>query len=177
MKLLFDFLPILLFFVAYKVADIYVATGVAIVATVLQIAWLKVTGKPVESSQWLSLGLITVFGGMTIWLQDETFIKWKPTVLYGSFAIALVGARLLAGRNLIKLLMGRQLTLPEPVWDRVNIAWAVFFAAMAALNLYVANRFSTETWVNFKLFGSIGLTIAFVIAQALYLGRYVEEQK
>lgn len=177
MKLLFDFLPIILFFVAYKFADIYVATGVAIAATFLQIAWLKLTRRPIESTQWLSLGLITVFGGMTIWLHDETFIKWKPTVLYGSFAVALVGARLAAGRNLIKLLMGKQITLPEPVWDRLNLAWAVFFAAMAGLNLFVAYRFSTETWVNFKLFGSIGLTIAFVIGQAMYLGRHVEEQK
>ena len=177
MKILFDLFPILLFFVAYKVADIYVATGVAILASVAQIGWLKLRGRPIEVMQWVSLGIIVVFGGMTLVFHDETFIKWKPTVLYALFAGALVVGRAFFGRNLIKSVMGAQLTLPEPIWHRLSLAWTVFFVAMAALNLLVAYRFSTDVWVNFKLFGTMGLTIAFVIAQALYLGRYVQEER
>ncbi|HLS57593.1 MAG TPA: septation protein A [Zeimonas sp.] len=175
MKLLFDLFPILLFFVAYKLADIYVATGVAIVASVAQIAWLKLRARPIEGMQWTSLAIIVVFGGMTLFFHDETFIKWKPTVLYGLFAAVLAGGRLLFGRDLIRSVMGKQLALPEPIWQRLSVAWIVFFVAMAALNLLVAYRFTTDVWVNFKLFGTMGLTIAFVIAQALYLGRYVQE--
>ncbi len=176
MKLLFDLFPILLFFVAYKVADIYVATAVAIAASVVQILWLKFRNRPVEGMQWASLAIIVVFGGMTLFFHDETFIKWKPTVLYGLFAAVLAGGRMFFGRNLIKSVMGKQLALPEPIWHRLSLAWIVFFVAMAALNLLVAYRFPTDVWVNFKLFGTMGLTIAFVIAQALYLGRYVQEE-
>jgi intracellular septation protein len=176
MKLLFDLFPVLLFFVAYKVADIYVATGTAIVASIAQILWLKLRARPVEGMQWTSLAIIVVFGGMTLLLQDETFIKWKPTVLYGLFAVVLLGGRVFFGRDLIKAVMGKQITLPEPVWRRLGVAWVAFFAAMAVLNLLVAYRFSTDVWVNFKLFGTMGLTIAFVIAQALYLGRHVQEE-
>lgn len=176
MKLLFDLFPILLFFAAYKLADIYVATGVAIVASAAQILWLRLRARPIEGMQWASLGIIVVFGGMTLLFQDETFIKWKPTVLYGLFAAVLVGARVLFGRDLIKSVMGKQLTLPEPIWQRLNVAWSAFFAAMAGLNLLVAYRFSTDVWVNFKLFGTMGLTIAFVMLQALYISRYVQEE-
>lgn len=176
MKLLFDLFPILLFFVAFKLADIYVATGVAIVASIAQIAWLRMRGRRIEGMQWTSLAIIVVFGGMTLLFHDETFIKWKPTVLYALFALALAGAQLFFGRNLIKAMMGRQLELPEPIWTRLNVAWIAFFAAMAALNIVVAYRFSTDTWVNFKLFGTMGLTFAFVILQALYVGRYVQEE-
>ncbi|MBN9460912.1 MAG: septation protein A [Burkholderiales bacterium] len=175
MKLLFDLFPIILFFIAFKLADIYVATGVAIVASVVQIAWLKAMRRPIEGMQWASLGIIVVFGGMTLLFHDETFIKWKPTVLYGLFAAVLAASRALFGRNLIKSMMGKQLALPEPVWQRLNVAWALFFVAMAALNLLVAYRFSTDTWVNFKLFGTMGLTIVFVFAQAFYVGRHVQE--
>lgn len=176
MKLLFDLFPILLFFVAFKLADIYVATAVAIVASIAQIAWLRMRGRRIEGMQWTSLAIIVVFGGMTLLFHDETFIKWKPTVLYALFALALAGAQLFFGRNLIKAMMGRQLELPEPIWARLNVAWIAFFAAMAALNIVVAYRFSTDTWVNFKLFGTMGLTFAFVILQALYVGRYVQEE-
>ncbi len=175
MKLLFDLFPIILFFVAYKVADIYVATGVAMAASIVQIAWLKWKGRPIEPMQWVSLGIITVFGGLTLFLRDETFIKWKPTVLYGAFAFALAGARLLKGRNLIKLMMGKQVRLPELVWDQLNIAWAAFFVLQGALNIFVAYRYPTDVWVNFKLFGSMGLTLAFVILQAVWLGRHIQE--
>ncbi len=144
MKILFDLFPILLFFVAYKVADIYVATGVAILASVAQIGWLKLRGRPIEVMQWVSLGIIVVFGGMTLVFHDETFIKWKPTVLYALFAGALAVGRAFFGRNLIKSVMGAQLSLPEPIWHRLSLAWTVFFVAMAALNLLVAYRFSTD---------------------------------
>jgi intracellular septation protein len=176
-KLLFDLFPIILFFVAYKLVDIYAATAVAIVATIGQIAWLKLRGKAVESMQWASLGIIVVFGGMTLLFQDETFIKWKPTVLYLAFAAGLIGYRTFTGRNAIRRLMGSQVTLPDPIWDRLNLAWCAFFASMAVLNLVVAYGFSTDTWVNFKLFGTLGLTFAFVLAQALYIGRFVEDGK
>lgn len=176
MKLLFDLFPILLFFVAFKLADIYVATAVAIAASVVQIVWLKLRARPIEPMQWASLAIIVVFGGMTLFLHDETFIKWKPTVLYGLFAAVLAGGRMMFGRNLVRSVMGRQLALPEPVWHRLNLAWIAFFVAMAALNLAVAYRYPTDVWVDFKLFGTMGLTIAFVIAQALWLGRYVQEE-
>lgn len=176
MKLLFDLFPILLFFVAFKLADIYVATAVAIVASVVQIVWLKLRARPIEPMQWASLAIIVVFGGMTLFLHDETFIKWKPTVLYGLFAAVLAGGRMMFGRNLVRSVMGKQLALPEPVWHRLNLAWIAFFVAMAALNLAVAYRFPTDVWVDFKLFGTMGLTIAFVVAQALWLGRYVQEE-
>jgi intracellular septation protein len=176
-KLLFDLFPIILFFVAYKLGDIYAATAVAIVATFAQIGWLKLRGKAVETMQWASLGIIFVFGGMTLLFQDETFIKWKPTVLYLAFAAGLAGYRAFTGRNAIRKLMGAQLTLPDPIWDRLNLAWATFFAGMAILNLVVAYGFSTDTWVNFKLFGTMGLTLGFVVLQALYVGRFVEEEK
>ena len=175
MKLLSDLFPVLLFFIAYKAAGIYVATAVAIAAGVGQIAWMKLRGRPVELMQWVSLGIIVVFGGMTLVFQDETFIKWKPTVLYGAFALALIGWRYLAGRNLIRAMMGAQMQLPAPIWDRLNLAWAVFFVVMGALNVFVAYNYSTDTWVNFKLFGSLGLTLLFVIAQALYFARHMKE--
>jgi intracellular septation protein len=174
-RLLFDLFPVLLFFVAYKVADIYVATGVAIVAGISQIAWLKLRGRKVDGMQWVSLAIIVVFGGMTLLFHDETFIKWKPTVLYGLFAVALLGGRYVAGRNLIQAMMGEQLKLPAPVWDRLNLSWVAFFSILGVLNLYIAYNFSTDIWVNFKLFGSLGLTVLFVIGQALYFSRHVQE--
>jgi intracellular septation protein len=175
MKLLFDLFPVLLFFVAYKLADIYVATGVAIVATIGQIAWLKLRGRAVEPMQWASLVIIVAFGGMTLFFHDETFIKWKPTVLYGLFAVALLGARRVTGRNPMQAIMGGQLTLPAPIWQRLTWAWAAFFTVMAGLNLLVAYRFSLDTWVDFKLFGTLGLTLAFAVGQALWVGRYAQE--
>jgi intracellular septation protein len=175
MKLLFDLLPVILFFLAFKFGDIYLATGIAILASIAQIGWLKLARKPVEAMQWASLVIIIVFGGLTLLLRDETFIKWKPTVLYASLAVGLAVSRWAFGRNLIERLMGSQITLPPPIWDRLNLAWIVFFAAMGALNIWVAYTFSTDIWVNFKLFGTMGLTIGFVIAQALYMSRFAQD--
>ena len=176
MKLFLDFFPIVLFFVAFKLWGIYAATGVAIAATIVQIAWLKYSHGKVEPMQWLSLGIIVLFGGATILAHDETFIKWKPTVLYWLFGAVLAGAAL-ARRNLIRVMLSKEVQLPEPVWKRLNLSWIGFFAFMGAINLYVAYNYSTDNWVNFKLFGGMGLMLAFVVAQSFFLAKYVEEEK
>lgn len=173
-KLLFDLFPIILFFVAFKFADIYTATAVAIGATIAQILWLKLRGKHVEVMQWISLGVIVVFGGLTLMLHDEAFIKWKPTILYWLFASGLLIARL-TGRNLMKTFMGSQMTLQEPVWERLNQMWVLYFLVMGALNIWVAYAWSTDAWVNFKLFGTMGLTLAFVLLQGVYLSRFMKD--
>jgi intracellular septation protein len=173
-KLLFDLFPIILFFVAFKFADIYTATAVAIGATIAQILWLKLRGRHVEVMQWISLGVIVVFGGLTLMLHDEAFIKWKPTILYWLFAGGLLVARLM-GRNLMKTFMGAQMSLPDPVWERVNQLWILYFMVMGALNLWVAYSWSTDIWVNFKLFGTLGMTLLFVILQGIYLSRFLKD--
>ncbi len=204
MKLLFDLFPVILFFAVFKfagaqpdaaqafaaqylmflVADgeitakqapILLATAVAILATLGQVLWLLLRRRHVDTMLWVSLVIIVVFGGATIYFHDEMFIKWKPTVLYWCFALALLGAQLVMRKNLIRSLMGKQMTLPDPVWDKLNLAWSAFFAAMGALNLYIAFNFPLELWVNFKMFGFIALMIAFVIAQTVYLSRYLKE--
>jgi intracellular septation protein len=177
MKFLFDFAPVLLFFIAFKLADIYVATAVAILTTFVQVAWLKLAGKRVDPMLWASLAIIAVFGGATLGLQDETFIKWKPTVLYWLLGAVLGGAALAMRRNLIRMMLSQQVQLPEPVWDRLNWSWVGFFLFMGALNLYVAYNYSTDLWVNFKLFGGMGLMLVFVVAQALFLARHVENKQ
>lgn len=175
MKLLIDFFPIILFFVAFKVWGIYAATAVAIAATVVQIAYLRLRNGRVEPMQWVSLGVIVLFGGATLLAESETFIKWKPTVLYWLMGGALLVGQLLFRKNLLRSVMGAQLQLPEPVWLHLNWAWTAFFAAMGALNLWVAYQFDTDTWVNFKLFGGMGLMLLFVIAQALYMSRHMKD--
>jgi intracellular septation protein len=204
MKLLLDFLPIVLFFASFRFAEahreaaadfatrylgglvsggvvgpaeapVLLATAVVITATVAQVAWLKLRGRRVDTMLWVSLALVVVFGGATLWFHDETFIKWKPTVLYWTMGAALALAPWLFGRNLIQSLLGEQMELPAGVWSRVNLAWVVFFALMGVLNLWVAFRFSTETWVTFKLFGALGLTLVFAVVQALVLARYAKD--
>jgi intracellular septation protein len=175
MKFLFDLFPVILFFVAFKLANIYVATAVAIAATFAQIGWLALRKKRIEPMLWASLAIVAVFGGATLMLQDETFIKWKPTVLYWLFAGVLVGGQL-AGKNLMRSVLSGQVQLPDPVWRRLNLSWAGFFAFMGVLNLYVAYSYSTDFWVNFKLFGGTGLMLLFVVAQALLLARHVQEE-
>jgi intracellular septation protein len=172
-KFLFDFFPVILFFVAFKVSDIFVATGVAIAATFLQIGWVLARGRKVTGMQWASLVIIGVFGGATLLLRDETFIKWKPTVLYWLAGVIFIGA-LAFGQNLVKAVMSEGgLELPEPVWTKLCVAWGVFFLFKGTLNLYVAYHYPTEVWVNFKLFGGMGLMLAFVLAQAWWLSRYL----
>lgn len=204
MKLLLDFLPILLFFGTFKYAEankswaaefatqhlgflvaggkvgvqeapVMLATVVVIVATLCQVAWLKLRGRKVDFMLWLSLGLVVVLGGLTIWFRSETFIKWKPSVLYWAMGLSFWVSQALFGRNLLRLLLGQQLTLPDMVWRRLNFAWIAFFGLMGLLNLWVAYSFSLDTWVNFKLFGGIGLMLLFTLAQGLYLSRYLED--
>src|SRR6185503_808910 len=176
MKFLFDLLPVVLFFVAFKLADIYTATAAAIVTTALQVGWLKLRRQRVPGMLWASLAIIVVFGGATLLLQDETFIKWKPTVLYWLFGAVLAGSALMK-RNLIRTVLSQEMQLPDAVWARLNLAWVAFFAFMGAANLYVAFNYPTDSWVNFKLFGGMGLMLLFVVGQALVLARYVEEKQ
>jgi intracellular septation protein len=175
MKFLFDLFPVLVFFIAFKLQGIYVATATAIVATFLQIGYLAARRRRIDPMLWVSLAIIVVFGGATLLLHDETFIKWKPTVLYWLFASALAGAHLLFRRNLIRLMLGAQMQLPEPVWTRLNWSWVAFFAVMGVVNLFVAYNYNTDQWVNFKLFGGTGLMVLFVIAQALLVARHVQD--
>ena len=173
MQLLADYFPLLLFFIAFKVADIYVATAVAIVASIVQIAYFKYRNK-VSAIHWLSLAIIVVFGGATLLLQDESFIKWKPTVLYGLFGAVLAIGKLAFGRDLIAYVL-KDVALPAQVWSAVTWSWVGFFAAMAVTNWYVAFNFSTDTWVNFKVWGGIGLFLLFALAQGVVLARHVSE--
>jgi intracellular septation protein len=177
MKFLFDLFPVILFFAAFKAFDIYVATVTVIVATGAQILWVWWRHGKVDTMLWISLALVAVFGGATLLLHDESFIKWKPTVLYWMFGgILLVSATFLK-RNLIRSMLQNQVELPETVWTRLNLAWSVFFVFMGAANLFVASNYPTDTWVNFKLFGGMGLMMAFIVAQGLFLSKYLEDKK
>jgi intracellular septation protein len=204
MKLLLDFLPIILFFGTFRFAEshqdwaadfasrhlggmvaggsvgpahapVLLATVVVIAATLAQVAWLKANRRKVDTMLWVSLVLVVVLGGATIYFQSETFIKWKPSALYWAMGLALWLAPLLTGKNLLKVLLGEQLQLPAKIWHRLNFAWIAFFGLMGILNLWVAYTFSTSAWVNFKLFGGIGLMLVFTLAQGLVLARYIEE--
>ena len=203
MKLLLDFLPILLFFGTFKYAEgnaqwaadfatehfgflvsggvvgpkegpVLLATLVVIAATLTQIAFMVATRRKVDLMLWVSLGLVVVLGGATVWFHSETFIKWKPSVLYWAMGLAFLLAPVVAGRNLPQALMGAQMELPASAWQRLNLAWVAFFATMGALNLYVAYNFPTATWVNFKLFGGTGLMLLFVLAQGVFLSRHMK---
>ena len=174
MKFLFDLFPVILFFVAFKFFGIYIATAVTIGATVAQIAWVCYRHRKIDNIQWVTLGVIVVFGGATLLLHDEVFIKWKPTVLYWLFGAALLVAEFGFRKNLIKSMMGKQITLADSIWRWLLMSWIGFFAIMGVLNLYVAFNFSTDAWVNFKLFGGTGLMLAFVVLQALFLAKYVD---
>jgi intracellular septation protein len=174
MKFLFDLFPVALFFVAIQIWDIFVATAVAIGATIVQVGWLLVRRKKVQPMLWASLVIIIVFGGLTLYLRDKTFILWKPTVLYWLFGAVLAGGALL-GRNLIRALLSEQMRLPEPIWARLNWSWVGFFAFMGIANLYVAFNYSERIWATFKLFGGMGLMFLFVIAQSLVLAKYMQD--
>ena len=204
MKFLFDLFPVILFFGIFKwgeghadsahslaaqylsgfvsggtvttgQAPILLATAVAIIATVLQIGYLLVRARKVDPMLWLSLVIIGFFGGATIYFHNETFIKWKPTVLYWCFALALFISQVFVNKNLIRSMMEKQIKLPDFAWQRLGFAWIAFFSVMGVLNLYVAFTFSTATWVDFKLFGGTGLMLAFVVAQSLMLARYIKQ--
>lgn len=201
MKLLFDLFPVILFFGTFKYAGgrpeeaavwmgellggsavapaqapILLATVVVILATMVQIAWVHFRHGKVDRMLWVSLGLVVVFGGMTLIFQNEAFIKWKPTLLYWIFAASMGFAALVLKKNVMQSMLGEQLQLPDPVWRRVNLSWFMFFLGMGALNLFVAFNFSTDIWVDFKLFGGMGLMLVFVIGQGLFLSKYMEEK-
>jgi intracellular septation protein len=177
MKLLFDLFPVILFFVAFKMFNVYVATGTAIAATIAQIGWVKWRHGKVDTMLWVSFAIITVFGGATLILHDETFIKFKPTILYWVFATILLGSNLLLKKNLMRTLLKEKLTLPTKVWNQVNLGWSLFFVLLGIVNLYVAFNFSTDAWVNFKLFGATGMMLIFVLLQAMALSKYMQEEK
>jgi intracellular septation protein len=203
MKLLFDLFPVILFFAAYTAGKrapdtatalvsgllgavgagaqispeqgpILLATAAAIVATFGQVGWVLARGRKVDTMLWISLAIIVVMGGATLVFHDPTFIKWKPTVLYWAFALVLVGSALVFKNNLIRAMMQHQVALPDAVWSWLNLSWVVFFALMGAANLYVAFNFPESTWVNFKLFGTMGLMLVFLVVQGLFLARHVE---
>ena len=203
MKIFFDFLPIALFFGMFKYAEahkdwaastatewlgfmvsggvvgqaeapVLLATVIVIIATLLQILWLKARGKKIDTMLWVSLGLVTVLGSATIYFHSESFIKWKPTVLYWVMGGSLLMGQLVFRKNGIKSLMGAQMSLPDSVWRVVNLSWVAFFTVMGFLNLWVAFNFPTSTWVNFKLFGGMGLMLVFVLAQAVFLNKHIK---
>lgn len=175
MKFLFEMFPIILFFAAFKYRGIFFATGVAIAASILQIGYTYFKNKKIEPPMLISLAVILVFGGATLIVHNEIFIKWKPTILYWIFAMVLFIARIVWKRNLMQSMLGKQIDVPSPVWERLNYSWAAFFALMGGLNLFVAYHFPTNIWVNFKLFGIFGLMIVFVIIQGVMLSPYIKE--
>lgn len=177
-KLLFDLFPLILFFLAFRSFDLYVATGVAMAAVVAQILWLKLRNRTIETTHWINLGVIVVFGTATLVFQNDAFIKWKPTVLYWLFAAILLFSQLFLGRNLMMSLMGGQIALPEIAWKKLNYSWAGFFIFSGAANLFVAfsGYFTESQWVNFKVFGSLILLIIFVIGQSVWLSRYMKDE-
>lgn len=173
MKLLFDLGPVLLFFLAYKLTDIYTATAVAIGAALLQAGWLWLRHRRLAPLQLVTLGLIVGLGGLTLLLHDPQFIKWKPTLVNWAFGTVLLGSEFIGRRNLLERMLGQQLTLPRAMWRRLNLAWSGFFITLGGLNLYVAYGFEEAVWVDFKLYGMLGLTLLFVLAQSLYLARHL----
>jgi intracellular septation protein len=177
MKALFDIFPVILFFAVFKLFGIFAATATAIAATVVQIVWTKWRHGKVDTMLWVSFSIIAVLGGATLALHDETFIKWKPTVLYWVFSCVLLFSQLLFRKNLMRTILHEKIALPVRIWSIVNLAWSLYFAALGVLNLYVAFNYSTDTWVDFKLFGATGLTILFVLLQAIALSKYAEEEK
>lgn len=173
MKILIDFFPILLFFAAYKLYDIYLATGVLMLASVVQMSLIYAIDRRLQMVHKITLGLILIFGSLTLLLHDDRFIKWKPSVLYGATALALAVAVWVFKKNFLKLMLGSQLELPDPVWMRLNLVWVAYSAFMALINAYVALYHSTEAWVNFKLWGYV-FPLAFILGQGVYIARYLK---
>jgi len=174
MKLLVDFFPILLFFGVYKLYGIYAATAALMAATLAQMTYIYLTERRLQAIHKVTLALVLGFGALTLALQDERFIKWKPTVLYAGLALALAFSQWVMRRNVLQLLLGSQLALPAPVWARLNVAWVLYCAFMSALNAYVVMYYSTEAWVDFKLWGYV-FPLAFIIGQGLYIARHLKD--
>ena len=175
MKLLLDFLPLLLFFGAYKLWGIYAGTAVLMGATCVQMAAIYAIDKKLSTMHKATLGLILIFGALTLVLQDERFIKWKPTVLYAAMALALAVALWVYRKNFLKIMLGSQLNLPDPVWNRLTVAWMLYCLFMAAINGYVAAFWTTDAWANFKLWGYI-FPVAFIVGQGFYVARHMQDE-
>ena len=177
MKFLTDFFPIILFFLAYQIYDIYIATAVAIGGSCVQVGYYWFRNRRVEKIHLVTLALLILFGGLTLILRDPLFIKWKPTVVNWLFAGVFLGSHVIGQKTIVERMMSHAVTLPSDIWVRLNAAWSLFFFASGALNLYVAFNYPEATWVNFKLFGLLGLTMVFVVLQALYMARHIQEQE
>lgn len=175
MKLLLDFLPIVIFFVVYKSTnDIFLATAILIPATLLQMLYTWIKTHKIEKMQLVTLILVVLLGGATVLFQDKTFIQWKPTVVNWLFGAVFLGSQFIGDKTIVERIMGSNIDLPAFAWRTLNTAWVIFFMLMGIINLFVAYSFSEETWVNFKLFGMLGLTLIFILAQAAYLSRHIQ---
>lgn len=193
-KLLFDFFPIAIFFAVYKYADqlpflkvgvlenaenIIIATAILIPATLFQVVYAYWRTRKIERMYLITLALVVALGGATVILQDKVFIQWKPTVVNWLFALVFLGSEFIGKKNVLERMMGGQIELPAPIWRRLNYLWTAFFIFAGAINIYVAfsGHFTEEQWVDFKLFGMLGLTIVFVVLQGIYLARHINEEK
>lgn len=177
MKQFFDFIPLLVFFAVYKFYDIYTATGALMVVTVLQIAITWFTLRKLEKMHLITLGMVLVFGGFTLFFHDDAFIKWKVTVINLLFSAALLVSQFVLKKPLIKQMLGKEMQLPDAIWNRVNLAWAGFFAVAAATNTYIAFHLPQAVWVNFKVFGLLGMTLLFTVATVFYLYRHLPAEQ
>lgn len=175
MKFLFDFFPIALFFIAFKMGDIYLATMTAIVASVVQVLWSRYKTGRFEKLPLITLGTIVILGGATLFFRNELFIKWKPTALYWLLALTLLISQFIGKKPLMQRLLEQNIALPAKIWQQLNLSWTLFFATMGVANLYVVYHFDTNTWVNFKLFGTMGLTLVFILIQGLYMTKYFKQ--
>ena len=184
MKLLFDFFPLVLFFGAFKLYDIYVATLVAMAASLAQVVFIRIRHQRFETTHLVTLFVILLFGGMTLIFQDDMFIKWKPTIVNWIFAVVVLGSQFIGKRTVLERLLGGQMQMPARIWKKVNVSWGLFFFISGLLNLYVAFYFRThldeaartDFWVNFKVFGPLGLTLAFSIVQMMIVARYISTE-
>jgi intracellular septation protein len=172
-----EYIPLVIFFVFYKFADIYWATGSLIVASAIQITYFLIKKQPIPKRNLVFFGLIAIFGGLTIYMRDDTFLKWKVTIIQGIFAVALIVSQTVFKKNIIKEFLSEALTLPEDIWNKLNFAWAMFFALCGILNWYIAFNFSLETWVNFKVFGLTGLTLVFAVGSVMSLYKYMPDDQ
>jgi len=177
MKLFIEYFPLLLFFIVNSIAGIYWATGSLIVAAFVQIFYYKIKKEKIPAKQWIIFGLIVVFGGLTIYLQNDAFLKWKVTIINAFFAGALLVSNTFFNKNIIKEFLAESLSLPENIWSRLNLAWALFFLFCSGLNYYIAFNYDLDTWVNFKVFGLTGLMFLFSITSILFLYKYLEVEE
>jgi intracellular septation protein len=194
MKFLFDLFPVIVFFATYKLAGggdkgggctvtpdtpithdpILLATGMAILATLLQVSWLLLRRKKVDGMLWVSLVIVTLFGGATLIFRDPTFIQWKPTILYWAFSLVFLVSPFFLGKTLIQTMLQEKISLPGKIWGRLNASWILFFLFMGAVNLAAVHNLSCNAWVNFKFYGFTALMLAFVFAQSVMLAKHVE---